>query len=491
MSKGADKTTRGFFGHPLGLLNLFSTEFCERFSYYGMRAILVYYLYDATANGGLGLAETDAMIIMSLFGSLVYLTSIIGGWLADRLLGPYRSILYGGATIAAGHMVLGLPLGMGGTVVALGLIVLGTGLLKPNVSVMVGELYARDDPRRAAGFSLLYMSINIGGFISPLIVGGVSRASGYHVAFLIPAVFMALGLFVYIALSKRTLAGIGREVIEPLSMAEKQRWAWITVAGVVLLAAVLGGAQLLGVLSVQRLGDAIPVLCGGIAVVLFIVIFRDRQLTSDERSRMLAYIPLFLAATCFFAMSEQQSSTLAMVADKFVDKNLGGFEIPAAWYASINPLVIIFVSPIFAALWTRLGNRQPSLMVKVAVGLAIASGGFVILALGFFAAGPNPDISPLLLLAAYVFITLGELLLSPTGLAATTQLAPRVHLSKMMGLWFIATAMGQAVNAIAVQRFDASAPAGFYLAYALVALAVAALILIFRRRLLAWARGVR
>jgi POT family proton-dependent oligopeptide transporter len=175
---------RTFLGHPLGLLNVFSTEFCERFSYYGMRAILVFYLYDAVSDGGLGLSQTDSMIVMSLFGSLVYLSSIMGGWIADRVLGPYRSILLGCILIASGHVVLGAPLGVAGLVAAIMLIVIGTGLLKPNVSVMVGSLYDEDDPKRLAGFSLLYLSINIGAFLSPIIVGAVSQVIGYKTGFL-------------------------------------------------------------------------------------------------------------------------------------------------------------------------------------------------------------------------------------------------------------------------------------------------------------------
>ncbi|MDR2586940.1 MAG: oligopeptide:H+ symporter [Coriobacteriales bacterium] len=482
--------TKGFFGHPVGLLNIFATEFCERFSYYGMRAILVFYLYDLTINGGLGLSQTDAMVIMSLFGSLVYLSSIVGGWLADRVLGPFRSILVGGTTIAAGHIVLGLPLGITGTVVAMVLIILGTGLLKPNVSVMVGELYARSDPRRQAGFSLLYLSINIGAFLSPLVVGSVSDSIGYHVAFIIPAVVMGLGLFVYIALSKHTLAGVGRVPTDPLTAESIRRIRRNVLIGLpiaALLAAVLVAAHLLGLAVIS---DAIPLVCALLAVALFIFLLRDKRVQGIERNRIWAYIPLFIAATCFFAISEQQSSTFPIVAKEFTDNALGAFIFPAAWYSSVNPLLIIALSPVFALLWTKLSHRQPSMVVKIAVGLAIAALGFIVLTIGFLISGESL-LSPFWLIASLFLITTGELLLSPTGLSATSLLAPEIHLSKMMGLWFISNALGQAINTATVRLFDGAAPEVFFMSYAFVALAVALAIFLMRKLLLSLAGGVR
>jgi POT family proton-dependent oligopeptide transporter len=474
----------------VGLLNIFSTEFCERFSYYGMRAILVFYLYDLTTKGGLGLSQTDAMVIMSLFGSLVYLSSIVGGWLADRVLGPYRSILVGGATIAAGHVVLGIPLGVAGTAVAMVLIILGTGLLKPNVSVMVGELYARSDPRRQAGFSLLYLSINIGAFLSPLIVGSISDSLGYHIAFVIPAVVMGLGLFVYIALSKHTLADVGRAPTDPLTAESIRRIRRNFLIGLPIATLVIAGLIAAHLLGLAVISDAIPLVCALLAVALFIFLLRDKRVQGIEQNRIRAYIPLFIAATCFFAISEQQSSTFPIVAKEFTDNVLGGFVFPASWYSSVNPLLIIALSPVFALLWTKLSHRQPSMVVKIAVGLAIAALGFILLTVGFLVSSGNL-LSPFWLVASIFLITTGELLLSPTGLSATSLLAPEIHVSKMMGLWFISNALGQAINTATVRLFDGSAPELFFMGYAVVALAVALAILLMRKLLLSLAGGVR
>ncbi|MDR1213693.1 MAG: oligopeptide:H+ symporter [Propionibacteriaceae bacterium] len=489
MATPADQTrSRTFLGHPLGLVNLFSTELCERFSFYGMKAILVYYLYDSIPHGGLGLSETDAMVFMSLFGSLVYLTSIVGGWLADRVLGPFRTVLIGGVTIAAGHVVLGFPLGLAGTLVALSLIIAGTGLLKPNVSVMVGQLYAAGDPRRQAGFTLLYLSINIGSFISPLLVGWVSDHSGYHAGFLIPAVFMIVALVIYVGLSRRTLAGIGRAVPQPLTGRERRRWAIIGGVGGALVIAVLFLVSRHGDQGLKAFSNATPILCVAIAALLFAYFLRDVRLDAPERSRIAAYAPLFIAGTCFFAISEQQGSTMALVIDQDVVTRIGGFDIPNSWFQSINPLVIIVLSPLLAGFWTRLGGRQPSPVTKIGAGLVVAAAGFAVLATPYLM-GQEQDISPAWVVAAMVLITLGELLLAPTGLAVTSQLSPSLHISKMMALWFIADALGQGINALTVHGFDPLQPEGFFLAYGAVALLAGLAVMAARKPLIRLARG--
>jgi POT family proton-dependent oligopeptide transporter len=481
-----------FLGHPLGLLNVFSTEFCERFSYYGMRAILVFYLYDAVSDGGLGLSQTDSMIVMSLFGSLVYLSSIMGGWIADRILGPYRSILLGCILIASGHVVLGAPLGVAGLVAAIMLIVVGTGLLKPNVSVMVGSLYDKDDPKRLAGFSLLYLSINIGAFLSPIIVGEVSQIIGYKTGFLIPAVVMGAGLFVYVGLSKRTLAGVGRAPVQPLTPEDKRRWKniiLIAVAAIVVSGVVV---SLIDEISMDDISDMIPFSCIVIAVALFIFIIKDKRVSAEERGRMKAYIPLFIAATAFFSISEQQSSTFAVVAKQYLNDNVLGFHVPASWFSSVNPLVIIVLSPVFAIAWTKLGNRAPSMVSKIGLGIIIAGVGLIVLSFGFFTRTSADDmLNPLWLIAALTIMTVGELFLSPTGLSATTLLAPKIHVSKVMGLWFISSALGQAINAATVKFFDGKSPEIFFMSYASIAIIIGIAVLLMRKRLLKLSAGVR
>jgi POT family proton-dependent oligopeptide transporter len=448
-----------------------------------MRAILVFYLYDTVANGGLALSQQDSLVVMSVFGSLVYLASIAGGWLADRVFGAYRSIYYGGIAIAAGHLVLGLPLRVPGTVLAMLLIIVGTGLLKPNVSVMVGALYAKGDPKRQAGFSLLYLAINIGSLLSPLIVGGVNRAAGYNVAFTIPAAFMALGLFVYVGLSKRTLTGIGRLPTDPLNPADVGKVRnWLVAAGVAVLAGA-AGLTYLHSREIVAISDSIPFACALVAVVIFVFIFQDKRVAAVERQRMVAYIPMFIAATMFFAISEQQSSTLAVVAKQHVDPHLGGLTLEPAWFSSVNPLGIALLSPVFAVLWTKLGGRQPSVMTKMAWGLALAGAGFILLSGGVLADRGAGLLNPLWLVGSLLIVTVGELLLSPTGLAATTLVAPQAHLSKVMGLWFLSSALGQAINTLTVQVFDPDRPEVFFLVYAAVAIGFAAAMVVARRPL--------
>ncbi len=487
----AQKPPRRFFGHPMGLFNIFGTELCERFSYYGMRAILLYYIIDSVASGGLGISETDGLVIMSLFGSLVYLTSIVGGWLADRVFGPYKGVLYGGVLITAGHIILGLPLQRLGLLVSLVLIMIGTGLLKPNVSVMVGELYGADDPRRQSGFSIFYMAINIGGFIAPLIVGLVSELLEYHIAFMIPAIMMVVALVIYVGMGKTTLIGIGRTPLQPLTVAEKKRWSVIIVVSLLILVLLSTVLTLSNLLNLALLGDLMPVICTVVAAIIFIFLIRDKNVDSTERSRVFAFIPLFLAGAMFWAISEQQSTTIALIADTHVDNNVAGFHIPPSWYASVNPLIIIIGSPILALIWTRLGNKQMSMVTKMAVGLLLAFAGFAVFALGFWHAGATTLVNPLWIIAGLTIMTVGEIFLSPTGLSVTTLLAPRRHMSKMMSLWMISNALGQGIVALTADFFNEAAPTGFFFAFAMVALVIGVVLLLAQRKLLSLAKGIR
>ena len=480
------KTITGpsFFGHPLGLLSLFATELCERFSYYGMRAILLYFMYNSVADGGLGIDYTAALVIMSIFGSLVYLASILGGWMADRVFGPYKGVLLGGLIIMAGHIVLGMPLGKLGLFISLLLIVLGTGLLKPNVSVMVGQLYEDGDSRRQSGFSLLIMAINIGSFFSPLIVGSVSISFGYHVAFLIPAIIMVAALAVYVIMGKKTLKGIGRQVVAPLSPREKRKWLIIAIVVIVILVAATLFFLSSDSINIHIIGEIMPLVCTIIAAFLFLYIIRDKEITPVERTRVCVFIPIFLAAAIFWAVAEQQASTIALIADARVNNVIGNFNIPPSWYASVNPLIIIILSPIFAVLWTKLDKRQPSDFAKISVGLFMAFCGFSILALAFWLVGSTGQISPLWIVGGMAVMTLGELLLSPIGLSATTLLSPERHRSKMMSLWFIASALGQGIISLTVHLFDETAPEKFYFSYAIVALVVGLILFLMRKKLL-------
>jgi POT family proton-dependent oligopeptide transporter len=467
--------SKDFLGHPRGLFNLFSTEFCERFSYYGMRAILVYYVYATVTDGGLGLTKQDALYVMTLFGSLVYLLSVVGGWISDRILGSYRSVFIGGVIIACGHIILSIPNnGVVGSFAALGLIVVGTGLLKPNVSTMVGDLYQPGDRRINSGFNIFVMGINSGAFISPMIVGSVQKATSYHLAFLIPAVFMFIALGVFVTLTRKTVAEIALHPPHPLLPEERKKYAIIFTALVVVI---VGSALLLGtlgLLTLDLMSIIMPVAALIIVVYLFATMFADKTLTKEETNHVKAYVAVFVAAAIFWGIEELQSSVFAVLAESRADNHIGSFEVPEAWYQSINPLVIIALAPIMAVVWHRF-KRQPSVMPKMLIGLVLTGLSFVIPAVGFMSVGAGESISPLLIVLPIALFSFAELFVSPIGLSATTQLAPRKYSSRLMALWFLSNSLVQGVNAFSMRFFDENNPSNFFLGYVL---AVAVIVIV-------------
>lgn len=318
---------RGFFGHPKGLFTLFFTEFWERFSYYGMKAILTYYMYYELSRGGLGMEESVALAIMSIYGSLVYMSGIIGGWFADRIFGESRAIFYGGILIMLGHIALAIPGSVPLFFVSMVLIVLGTGLLKPNVSSVVGELYSEHDPRRDAGFSIFYMGINLGAFIAPLIVGTVGLDYNFHLGFGIAAVGMFLGLAIFAFTRKKNLGLAGTIVPSPLSPAERKKVFLQIGLGVLLLAVIVAITIPLGWLTFESFIVIVGILGLLIPTAYFVVMYRSPRTSKVERSRLIAYIPLFIAAIMFWAIQEQGSTILANYADKRTQLDYAGFHI--------------------------------------------------------------------------------------------------------------------------------------------------------------------
>ncbi len=446
---------KGFFGHPKGLFTLFFTEFWERFSYYGMRAILIYYMYYEVSKGGLGLEESTALAIMSIYGSLVYMSGVIGGWLADRVFGTSRALFYGGILIMIGHIVLAvLPGDLTMLFISMVFIVIGTGLLKPNVSSVVGDIYAPGDTRRDAGFSIFYMGINLGAFLSPLIVGEVAKKS-FHLGFGIAAVGMLLGLIVFAVTKKKNLGLAGTYVPNPLSPAEKKKVSIIVGISVVVLAVILGTTIPAGIFTLDVFITLVGLFGIAIPTIYFVVMYRSPKTTSDERSRIIAYIPLFIAAVMFWAIQEQGSTILAAYADKRTDLTFAGLEISPAWFQSLNPLFIITLAPLFAWMWVKLGTRQPSVPKKFALSLLFAGLSFLVILLPAYFGGEDSLVSPLWLVLSYFIVVIGELLLSPVGLSATTKLAPAAFSAQTMSLWFLASAAAQAINAQIVKFYSA------------------------------------
>lgn len=444
----------GFLGQPKGLFTLFFTEFWERFSYYGMRAILVFYIYYEVSEGGLGLDQNVALSIVSIYGALVYMSGIIGGWLSDRVLGTSKSVFYGGVLIMFGHIVLAIPGGLTLLLISMLLIILGTGLLKPNVSSIVGEMYSENDRRRDAGFSIFYMGINLGAFLAPLAVGTAQTQLGFHFGFGLAAVGMFFGLAVFLMTRKKNLGLAGTIVSNPLTADEKRntiKWVSIVVAVIAVILAVLIP---LGLFTVDTFINLVGVFGIAIPTAYFIIMYRSKKTTEVERSRILAYIPLFIAAVVFWAIQEQGSTILASYADTRTDLNVMGMELSPAWFQSLNPLFVITLAPVFAWFWVALGDRQPSIPVKFAFGILFAGLSFMVILLPAYLGGSDSLVSPWWLVLSYFIVVLGELCLSPVGLSATTKLAPAAFLSQTMSLWFLASAAAQGINAQLVRLYS-------------------------------------
>ncbi|MFD3271990.1 peptide MFS transporter [Paenibacillus dendritiformis] len=481
---------KGFFGHPKGLFTLFFTEFWERFSYYGMRAILVFFMYYEVSRGGLGFPENTALAIMSIYGSLVYMSGIIGGWMADRILGTSRAVFYGGILIMLGHIVLAVPGNASLFFVSMILIVLGTGLLKPNASSLVGEIYSEQDNRRDAGFSIFYMGINLGGFLSPLVVGTVGM-NNFHLGFGLAAIGMFIGLVVYLVTRSKNLGLAGTIVVNPLSPAEKKKVFTIMGVGVVILAALIVAAIAFGILTFDTFIKLVGILGILIPTLYFIIMYRSPKTTPVERSRIIAYIPLFIASIMFWAIQEQGATILANYADKRTQLEFAGIHISPAWFQSLNPLFIILLAPVFAWLWVKLGNRQPTIPQKFSLGLLFAGLSFLIILLPAYFGGAASLVNPLWLVLSYFVVVLGELCLSPVGLSATTKLAPAAFTAQTMSLWFLSNAAAQAINAQIVKFYTPETEMLYFGVIGGAALVLSLLLYLLSPKIQGYMKGVK
>lgn len=456
---------KGFFGHPKGLFTLFTTEMWERFSYYGLRPLLVLFMAAALMEGGFGFERTQAAAIVGIYGACVYLASLPGGWIADRLLGLQRAILYGAICISAGHLSIGLSAFVGGKItffLGLILIVIGTGLLKPNISAIVGDLYPEGGARRDAGFSIFYMGINIGAFFGQLVTGFLGETIGWHWGFSAAGFGMLIGLIVFWTTSKKYLGNIGMEPTKHPDAAVQAKQEnlvkLVTGLGVGILAVVFILAAT-GVITInaQAIGQYMTYILVGIAFAYFAYLFAFGGLSGDEKKRVLVIAVLFVAAAIFWSAFEQAPTSLNLFAKDFTERTIGSFEVPATWFQSINSLFIIILAPVFAWLWTWLGPRDFSSPAKFALGLLFAGLGFFIM---IFAAnivvGSNGalKVSFMWLTFSYLFQTIGELCLSPVGLSSMTKLSPRRYVGQMMGIWFLASAVGNLIGGLVGGHVD-------------------------------------
>lgn len=441
-----DEDTR-FFGQPWSLVHIFGVEMWERFSFYGMQGILLIYLYFSVADGGLGLPEAVAGGIVGAYGGSVYLSTILGAWLADRLFGSERVLFVSAIVIVSGHLALALLPGFVGVGVGLVLVALGSGGLKANATSVVGTLYRPDDVRRDAGFSLFYLGINLGAFLGPILTGLLQSTLGFHWGFGLAALGMTLGLVQY-SFGRRGLPASARAVPNPLPRSRYPLVAGIAVGAVVVIAVLV----LTGVIQADNLATIVIVVTVVAAVAYFAVILGSRRIDATERSRVWGFLPLFLTSVAFWSLYQQQFTVLTIYSDKRLDRDLFGWEMPVSWVQSINPVFIIILSGVFAAIWTKLGTRQPSTPVKFGLA-AIIMGSAFLLFLPFSGGGANS--TPLLAIVGILFVfTVAELLLSPVGLSVTTKLAPAVFHTQMVALFFLSIALGTAISGELVKFYD-------------------------------------
>jgi POT family proton-dependent oligopeptide transporter len=439
---------RSFFGHPRGLSTLFFTEMWERFSYYGIRPLLVLFMTAALLDGGFGFERQTASAIVGIYAACVYLASLPGGWVADRWLGLKRAIWWGGVLIALGHFFIALSAILAKPAFFMGLvfIVLGTGLLKPNISAIVGDLYPEGGSRRDAAFSIFYMGINIGALLAPLITGYLGERVGWHYGFGAAGVGMVIGLITFRARQGATLGDIGER---PAATADEQRKVKLVVVGalVVIFGVIL--AAMAGVLTINpvSIAEKMSIVMLALALIYFAYLFFGGGLTGDEKKRVAVIVVLFLFATVFWAAFEQAPTSLNLFARDYTDRTVGGWEMPTLWLQSFNSLFVIALAPVFAALWTTLGrrNRDFSSPAKFSFGLLFAGLGFLLMvpaAQHIVDGGGVVRVAMWWLIGSYFLQTLGELSLSPVGLSSMTKLAPMKFKGQMMGVWFMASALG-------------------------------------------------
>ena len=441
-------TDTSWFGHPRGLSTLFFTEMWERFSYYGMRAILVLFMTNAVTTGGMGLDDVTATAIYGLYTAAVYVVALPGGWIADRLLGLRRSVFWGGTVIAAGHFTLAIP-NIIAFYIGLTLIVIGTGLLKPNISAIVGDLYPEGGARRDAGFSIYYMGINVGGFLGPLVCGYLGEVIDWHLGFGAAGVGMVFGLIQY-SLGGRHLGTAGElrpEMKVPATHAAAKRALLTTLEGAVGLALIAGTLQAIGAIDLTLVGfvDWTGLFIVSLAgfFLLYVVMFGG--LTTIEKKRVGMIAVCFLAAACFWSGFEQAGSSMNLFAERLTDRVIAGWEMPASWLQSVNAIFIILLAPVFSALWIWMGTRNPSIPAKMGFGLMFLGVGFAVLAWGSVNATLENPVGPVWLVVTYFFHTVGELCLSPIGLSSITRLSPARYVGQMMGIWFMGAALGNLV----------------------------------------------
>ena len=475
---GPSKDDRGLLGQPRGLPWMLNVEMWERFSYYGMRAILLFFITDEIANGGLGISPNTGQTILAVYGAAVFLLSIPGGIFADRVIGPWRSTFYGGIVIMAGHICLSIPidsLAWAGIV----LVAVGTGFIKPNLSTIVGGLYDQGDPRRDTGFQLFYMSINVGAFASPLVTGWLRETYSYHAGFAAAAIGMAFALVAFVY-GRSKLSAFAFDVPNPLRSDERDRLLLLSLgsaAGIGLVTWAL--YWILGTLT-DAIGYTVFVIALGASIAYFVIMFRSPKVTSPERTHLRAYISLWIGAVLFWMIYEQASGKMAIFAQSHTNGKMPffGWTIGPEAYQSVSPAAIVLLAPLVGWFFSRRTGQRIPTVIKFATAVLIISVSALMLGYGFQSWTGGTNLAPWWFLAlVFIVQTVGELFLSPVGLSTTTALAPKSFASQAMVLWLLASATGQGLAAVIIANTKRLSDATYY--YGLGAVTVVVAVAIF------------
>lgn len=483
-------TTKDFLGHPGGLSTLFFTEMWERMSYYGMRALLVLYMTATMQEGGLAITVASATAIYGLYTGSVYFMGLPGGWMADRLIGGQKAVWYGGLVIMAGHIVLAIP-GDHTFFIGLILVVLGTGLLKPNIGAMVGQLYSQEDQRRDAGYTLYYMGINLGSIIGYFVTGYLQVNHGWHWAFGAAAVGMGLGLLQY----RKTigkLEGAGAEPMVKLSP-EAAKKSWIVIGLFLLGVAAVAYSMMSGMVSIDpvTMAQYVAIAITAVFLAYYAGIYLFGNLNGDEKRRLGALFLVCLASIFFWAGFEQAGSSLNLFGRDYTDRIIGTFEIPTGWLQSLNSIFIILLSPFIAALWINLAKKMitPSYGIKCALGLIIMATGFIVMFFAAQLAASGLKVTPFWLVATYFLHTVGELCLSPVALSAVSKLSPKRFAGQMMGVFVLTYSIGNVVAGLLAGNFDpekVDQMPNLYLQISLFTIAIGIVIALFTLKTKYW-----
>jgi len=490
---------RQFLGQPLGLVTLFGTEFFERFTYYGMRALLVLFLVAATtgANPGFGIDAGSAGAVYGLYTGAVYLGCVPGGWIADRLVGQRNAVFWGGLIIAIGNFILSIPATAPVFYLGLAVIVVGVGLLKPNISAMVGSLYAgQPGAKRDAGFSIFYMGINLGAFVSPLVAGTIGEAWNWRGGFFCCGLFMLLGVFLF----RFTAPWLGSAGLPPTDVepaVRSARWRIILIGGAV-IAAIVGWMFFAGSpVPISELAQWFGTAMFALAVFFFGYVFLFAGLDTASKKRVGVIAVFFLCAVLFWGGFEQQATTFNLFAQDYTNRSALGSWFPdnvhpASWYQSANPMFIILFAPFFAWAWVTLGakNLDPSAPAKMGLGLVLLGVGFLVMMWAAeLVVSSGGKVGPSWLLLAYLIHTFGELCLSPVGLSNVTKLSPPKFVGQMMGVWFLGAAIGNLIAGLLGGHVGSSAASDMpsqFLQMALVGGGAGVFILLLSRGLRSW-----